>query len=418
MSRGSELSAEGIKLHELERAGRLAAIEAGLERGHISLAEIFGSSYIFRALKPGINHEFRLASAPSYAQLYPDNRGVPRKVDAAYADYLISALGPIDRALVIGDTQSDFLVGEHLRAQGVEAHGIIVNPGIRAEVAADKDRHTWFGDNWGVLSNGLATFEEGAPPGAINTVMLVDIDKTVIGPRTTPIPGEKEKDCSFYIDEARRYAVSALARNRLLSGMPDELNNQLLQEWIETYAHVKGTNMSSSWDDEDTNAFLTAMVYFGMENIDSLLSGNAETAAEYLERMSHRLIHEMSRDELEAVLKRRAGEMGLDEDVLISSWVEFQIVIREIQDNIRAGIATPFESFRMLEYEALRDLYEQGRIFTNRQVVEAVQYGLRQGWRVYALSDKPDAAIGMPEVEGLRAQVTQNLIEAQSPIVD
>ena len=46
-------------------------------------------------------------------------------------------------------------------------------------------------------------------------VVLVDIDKTVIGPRTMAMPGESGKTCDWYIDEARREAVTAYASAEL-----------------------------------------------------------------------------------------------------------------------------------------------------------------------------------------------------------
>jgi len=157
---------------------------------YATIADLTGDAVIYRDLEPCDPALPRLAELR--ARLGLPAGPPPRKRDATYArivralaDTLQAARGsgPLTAIAVIGDTDNDRLLAEHLRQSGpLPAYAFI---GEDRPVAAES--LVWHGDTanatrWHLIHAWAAELDWRGADWA-RTAVLIDIDKTLLGPR-------------------------------------------------------------------------------------------------------------------------------------------------------------------------------------------------------------------------------------------
>jgi hypothetical protein len=178
-----------------------------------TIADLTGDRVLYRDLEPSDR------SLPGLTVLR-ERLGIaagqtPRKRDAAYARIILelaraaqAARGgaPLTTVCVIGDTENDRLLAEHLQALGeVACYGFIAadRPVAPAELS-------WHGQvaestRWALVGPWAAELRARGVDWS-RTALLVDIDKTLLGPRGR---------CDGAIDEARAEAALLVAEQLL-----------------------------------------------------------------------------------------------------------------------------------------------------------------------------------------------------------
>lgn len=335
--------------------------------GSAAISDLLDDFVAYRSLRPA---DPRL---PGLAEIRPGS--VPRKGDMAYAEIvaeilraarrLTQPLAELRRVLVIGDTQrSDGGAFETIcAATGWRGRCFICDeqPG-KAPITRQQSNIT-YANAWQALYAFHATLEAEEFPLDAGTVVVLDIDKTLIGAK-----GRNHR----LIDQARLAALRAAVAETLGSAFDQQRFEQTYRELDQARYHPL------TEDNQDNVAYLCVVIGGGV--LDS-----GEPAGFLGAGYSFR-------DVLDAVGARLAGTNP--------ALARFH---SEIAQLVQAGDPTPFKAFRQREYVETSALlgYREGatveQLLTQELVITAEVWQVAQEWArrgalLFGLSDKPDEA--------------------------
>jgi hypothetical protein len=322
----------------------------------MTIADLTGDAVLYRDLQPYD------ASLPGLAQLreplgLPPGM-LPRKRDAAYARVMgallehlraRAAAPPLRWLLVMGDTANDRLLAQHLRTTS----GLPVYAFIGADAMSEPPGLTYEGDTatatrWSLVVDWLAQLEAGSAQPWDQAALLIDIDKTLLGPR-----GRNDGA----IDEAR--AAAALDVARSLPGFA-------LDE--PTFEHYYATLCGSAYhgltlDNQDYTVFAALLLTGGVLSLDELRAQRADGTPR-----SFGLLLDVVAGRVPPALE------------------EPYTAVRAAHE---AGDPSPFKAFRRAELVATLARMGDGRLTLCREVVAAARTLRERGVLCIAASDKP-----------------------------
>ena len=336
--------------------------------GSGTIGDLVGDFVAYRSLRPC---DQRLAG-------FPVPRVPPRKIDRAYGqivgDLLQRARGIaspgmlIGRIIMIGDNaQTDGAAFENLCAvndwQGTallvdeQPHGMLADP---AFAAPDQLVHL---QHW----HHLRTWADSVDARSIDqeTVILLDIDKTLLGAR-----GRNDR----VIDDARSIAMHDAVAHMLGSAFDDAV----FAEARHTFNHRRFHHLTG--DNQDYVGYLCLVVGAGVWTTTALEQAITSGAIRTI-------------DALVASVSAQEGPQA----------AHLHTVSAPIIERIVTGDPTPFKAFRVREYYEtvarmnLDDVMPVEERLQTELVLTAEVFDVAQRWRdqgalLFALSDKPDEA--------------------------
>ncbi|MEX1309232.1 MAG: hypothetical protein AB1Z65_02310 [Candidatus Sulfomarinibacteraceae bacterium] len=345
-----------------------------------SLFEALGDSIVYRSLQPVDRRLPGLRSLRPSLGLQP--RRVPRKAEPAYGRVvgeILRAAGALsagrhdfDRVILIGDTRhSDGAAFVNIcTALDCPGDAFICSETPAEPELVPHDRGSGRTIHLATRWRSIGAFEaqlarQGATIGR-GTVVIVDIDKTILGAR-----GRNHRP----IDTARAAAVVRTARE--LRG--EAVNRDLL---LAAYNHFNDPQFHAfTTDNQDYLAYLAMLVESGWSSIEKIREG---------------------------IARGRLGSFG---DLLnaVSATVErLPNRLRRAHDNVvmavEIGDPTPFKDFRRAEYRETVDrmappgkVEDMARLLATRITLTAEVWRRIRLWRdrgalLFGLSDKPDEA--------------------------
>ncbi|MCU0494983.1 MAG: hypothetical protein MUD01_25630 [Chloroflexaceae bacterium] len=328
----------------------------------LTITNITGDFVLYRDLQPdsphlpGLRHvRDALGFAPGY---------IPRKRDADYARAVLAMVRlaqhnagqpPPQAFLVLGDTDNDRWMAQHLTmVSGLPALAFIAQDKPDEAPATQWDGPIAHANRWALLEPWVREVQGRGLPLA-QTVLFLDIDKTLLGPRGRADGG---------IDDARADGALAVGRDILGSGFE-------LPVFRQEYDLLCGKQYHGlTLDNQDYVVYLTLLLASGALTLERLHAGMAD------------------------------GSMGSFRQVL--GWVEAERMValppalaalhREIRAADAAGDPTPFKAFRRAEFAATVGRMADGRLPLCREVVTAAQTLAGLGAHCVAASDKPAEA--------------------------
>ncbi len=328
-----------------------------------TIYDLTGDAVIYRDLEPCDPALPRLADLR--ARLGLPAGPPPRKRDAAYARVVLAlaeaaqaARGgpPLTTTAVIGDTDNDRLLAEHLRQIGPQScYGFI---GEDRPVAPE--RLTWHGDTanatrWHLLRGWAAELDWRGVDWA-RTALLIDIDKTLLGPR-----GRSDGA----IDDARAEGALAVA-----AGLASNLD-------VPTFRRVYGELCRREWHD------------FTLDNQDYVVATALliTTGAIGLAEL---------RDAIDAgVIGGFAALLAVVEPTVAPPLAALHA---ELRARVAEGDPTPFKAFRRAELTATLARMADGRLTLCSDLFELCRILAQRGALLLAASDKPaESALPSPE---------------------
>ncbi len=315
---------------------------------------------------------------------------VPRKNESDYARVIVEILkharhltepgAEIRRVVFLGDTRllDSTAFANICLAGGWPGIAFIGSEDIdppKAEIHTEREGQTLYLSNrWADLDGPFRTFVEIRNfPIDEHTVLLIDMDKTVLGARG--------RNASV-IDEARVAAVK-----QTVAGFLGDLFNTA--EFRTAYDLLVQTEFHAfTGDNQDYLAYVCLILGSGLERLDRLVDrirlGELRTFNQFIVAVNDR------RSDLPAAL---------------------QSIHKKIFANFRAGDPTPFKAFRYNEFRtttahmgclpdaAALEEFLSGEILLTREVRDLASAWERQGALLFGLSDKPDeASIPTPEL--------------------
>jgi hypothetical protein len=331
----------------------------------MTIADLTGDAVLYRDLQPYD------ASLPGLAQLREPlglpPAALPRKRDAAYARVMSvllehirarTAAPPLRMLLVVGDTTNDRLLAQHLRASS----GLPVYAFIGADAPGKPSALTYEGDTatatrWSLLDEWLAQLDPGGEQPWAQAALLLDIDKTLLGPR-----GRNDQA----IDDARAAAALDVARS-----LPDVALDEA------TFAHHYATLCDSDYhgltlDNQDYTVFGALLLAGGVLSLDDLRAQRADGTPR-----SFGLLLEVVEGRVPSALADTYAAVRTAHEV---------------------GDPSPFKAFRRAEFAATVARMGDGRLTLCREVVAAARTLRERGVRCLAASDKPaESALPTPE---------------------
>lgn len=317
-----------------------------------------GDRVLYRDLQPYAAELPGLVELRASLGLPPDQ--LPRKRDRDYARVIMRIAEvaqaqrggpPLQHCLVIGDTENDRLLARYLAEPGdlqVAAFIGIDRPDETAQLA-------WQGiiaeaNRWALLA---AWGEQVAARGLDwqATVLLIDIDKTLLGPRG-------RSDAA--IDDSRAAGALRVACEISGAGL-DEMRFRSI------YRRLCGKEYHSfTLDNQDYVVYSALLVARGVLSLEELDAGRAGgrigSFAGLLELVGERLPPELS------------------------------TLHGEIAGRVRQGDPTPFKRFRYAELEETLARMADGRLTLCRELFELVEFWIARGALCLAASDKPAEA--------------------------
>ncbi len=354
----------------------LCTLRACYTRGKLmtttaTIADLTGDAVLYRDLEPCDLRLPRLAELRSSLGIAAGP--VPRKRDQAYArlilalaraDRHIRAAPPLTALAVIGDTENDQLLASHLDALGeLPAYGFI---GEDRPVATELLH--WHGaiataTRWHLIEAWAATLEERGVdyPGL---TILIDIDKTLLGPR-----GRSDGA----IDDARAEGALKVAHTYY-----PELN-------VPAFRRIYAELCRKEWhpytlDNQDYVVATALLSVVGTLQLDELRTRfDQGTPPSFAETLAA---------------------------AITTTPPELVPLYREIATRVADGDPTPFKAFRRAELIATLDRMVDGRLTLCDEVFTLCQQLRARGAICMAASDKPaESAIPSAEQEaaGLRA---------------
>jgi hypothetical protein len=332
-----------------------------------AIAALTGDAVLYRNLQPYDSSLPGLAELRVPLGLAP---GVlPRKRDLDYGRVVWTIVQqmqahrssePLRALLVVGDTDNDRFMAEHLRT----ASGLPVLAFIGADRPAEPADYSWQGNTatatrWALLDRWLAEgHSQAALPAAIlpQTALLLDIDKTLLGPR-----GRNHQA----IDAARAEAALLIAQDMLGS----ELDVSQFEEQYAALCHSEFHGLTL--DNQDYTVFMALLATSSVLPLEAVRRGRDNG----------------SLDSFGAVLAASAARMPPTLAALHA----------EIAAAYRAGDPTPFKAFRYAEFAATVARMRDGRLRLCREVLDFTRHMLAQGTLCLAASDKPaESALPSP----------------------
>ncbi len=328
-----------------------------------TIAELTGDAVIYRDLEPCDPTLPRLDALR--ASLGMADGPPPRKRDLAYARVILAlaraaqaARGgpPLTAVAVIGDTENDRLLAAHLRALGeLPAYGFIGEDRPVAPEALTWQDDTATATRWHLIGPWAGELERRGVDWAA-CALLIDIDKTLLGPR-----GRSDGA----IDDARAEGALAVA-----AGLVPDLD-------VAAFRRIYGELCRKDWHpftlDNQDYVVATALL---------LATGAAEL------------------DELRAELE--AGETGGFAAFLAATAGFTLPQLAELHAELRARVAegdpTPFKAFRRAELTATVARMVDGRLTLCGVLFELFHSLADRGALCLAASDKPaESALPTPE---------------------
>lgn len=328
-----------------------------------TIADLTADAVIYRDLEPCDPQLPRLGALRARLGL-PDGPP-PRKRERAYA-LVIQALAreaqaargapPLTALAVIGDTENDRLLAGHLQAMGeLPTYGFI---GEDRPVAPES--LSWSGDTatatrWHLIGPWAAALERRGVDWS-KTALLIDIDKTLLGPR-----GRSDGA----IDDARAEAALAVSAG-LLPGLDVPAFRRIYIELCRKEWHP------FTLDNQDYVAATALLIAAGALDMGAL------------------------RAEVEG------GVAGGFAGALATAAARVPLGLAPLHEELRARVAehdpTPFKSFRRSELTATLDRMADGRLSLCRILFEVCQGLAGRGALCLAASDKPaESALPSPE---------------------
>ncbi|GAB4427064.1 MAG: hypothetical protein OHK0015_08550 [Chloroflexi bacterium OHK40] len=327
-----------------------------------TIFDLTGDAVVYRDLEPCDQALPRLDALR--AELGLPGGPPPRKRDAAYARVILGLAraaqatrgGPPLAALaVIGDTDNDRMLAEHLRAvDRLPCYGFI---GEDRPVAAEA--LTWHGDTasatrWHLVAPWAQELSRRGVPWAA-TAILIDIDKTLLGPR-----GRSDGA----IDDARAEGALAVAAE-----LVPELD-------VPTFRRIYAELCRREWhgftlDNQDYVVATALLIATGAIGLDEL---RAETESGLIGDFGTLLATTASR-----VVPSLAG------------------LHQELQARVAKGDPTPFKAFRRAELTATLARMADGRLTICGDLFELCRELAARGALLLAASDKPaESALPTP----------------------
>lgn len=331
---------------------------------HTTISELTADLVIYRDLQPCD------ASLPGLAELRASlclPPGVlPRKRDSAYARVLLELLRRVqvqreaprlEMLLVIGDTENDRQMAANLRTvSGLPVLAFIGVDQYDAEPVMVWEGDTATANRWALLEDWLeqvarrSTPEGGAQPWA-QTALVLDIDKTLLGPR-----GRGDAP----INEARAEGALQVASDLLGT----QLDVPAFQQFYATLCRSEYHSLTR--DNQDYVVFITLLLARGVLTLDELRQGMADGT---LDSFAHLLA---------AVEARLPAELTA--------------LHAEVRAADAAGDPTPFKAFRYAEFAATVARMADGRLTLCREVMDVARTLVARGVLCLAASDKPSEA--------------------------
>lgn len=289
----------------------------------------------------------------------------PRKRDLAYAQ-VIQALAhearamsgglPLTALAVIGDTENDRLLAGHLRVLGeLPTFGFI---GEDRPVAPEA--LSWHGDTatatrWHLIRPWAAQLERQGVDWS-RAALLIDIDKTLLGPR----------GCSDgAIDDARAEGALAVAAD-LVSNLDVPLFRRAYRELCHKEWH------SFTLDNQDYVVATALLITAGALDIEAL---QAQVEAGESDGF--------------------AGVLAATADLVPPGLAPLHA---ELRARVAAGDPTPFKAFRRAELVATLARMADGRLTLCEPLFQLCQSLAERGALCLAASDKPaESALPSPE---------------------
>jgi hypothetical protein len=355
----------------------VSASEMHIE-GAASVADFLGDLLVYRKLEPADRR------VPGFTALAPRlglaGHSLPRKSDAEYARVVAEVLRAgrtldgggvaLEQLIYIGDSPGlDVTAFRNLmRASGWRGW-VFIGLDNRAEPPAlILDGNLCRGNRWSALPAFLHWAQgQGARLDA-SLAVVVDLDKTMLGPR-----GRNDRT----IDEARSEAALRVAGRALGDAFRPEAFNKVYKELNQPKYHY------FTGDNQDFVVYIAIMIAAGLYPMETLLQDLAG-----------------------GVINDFTGFLAaLDDRVASAGLAGLRVIHAEVAGNFRAGDPTPFKSFREQEYltttgrmspdtcRAELEVVLRERVTINYEVAQVLNYLRDRGALALGLSDKPDEAV-------------------------
>ncbi|MFH1085372.1 MAG: hypothetical protein V1772_06390 [Chloroflexota bacterium] len=339
-----------------------------------TLADLMQDNIVYRNLEPadaripGLRQSWHLFGMDHYC--------VPRKTTREYATALVGFLrqaqalrgvrAPLARLLFIGDTlMNDGTAARNLGASAPML-GFIGADRLKEIPKVEVQNDLMVANRWTALADYLAWVQASGFPCNEGTALLIDLDKTSLGPR-----GRNDK----VIDAARVRAMERTLRDAL-GGRFDEAAFRTVYDPLNQPEYHYFTA-----DNQDYLAYMALMSTAGIVGADELWAALKGGAMRTVEQFA-------------SLCEARRERMGP--------------ALRAAHDEVRRGIAaedpTPFKAFRRAEYQetvasmdVLPDDAAEADVLAREIVItaEVASVAVRlaaQGVLVFGISDKPDEA--------------------------
>ncbi|NJM05106.1 hypothetical protein HC891_01035 [Candidatus Gracilibacteria bacterium] len=333
-----------------------------------TIADLTDEYVVYRDLEPCDARLPGLCTLRSALELAP--RLLPRKRERAYAQVLAAivtaaqqqrGLPAIERFLVIGDTDNDRQLALFLCEQSPHtAYGFIAVDAVTSSPTLNYEGPIAVANRWALIDDWLIRLHEQQPDWS-RTAVLIDIDKTLLGPR-----GRNDGP----IDDARAEGALVVAHD-LLGGALDEA------AFCFNYASLCQKHYHDfTCDNQDYVTYTALLIASGV------LSRETFDAA----------LHNGDLPHFAALLEQKTSRVP---DAL-------QALHREISARVAEGDPTPFIAFRRAEFVATAARLSDGRLTICREVFTACMRLRTAGALCFAASDKPSESARPTEAQ--RAQ--------------
>jgi hypothetical protein len=324
----------------------------------LSIADLTENMVVYRDLQPCD------ARLPAIGELR-DELGLPaellpRKRDPQYARVLLALAnralalagkGAAEALLVIGDTDNDRRLAAHLRETSRLPVPAFIGVDRLDEIKSYVyEGDTVFANRWELLERWLQELDARSLPWPA-TVVLIDIDKTLLGPR-----GRNDGP----VDESRADGAVQVAHELLGAALDETAFRQTYAELCRKEYHAM------TLDNQDLTVYSSLLLASNTLSLAELRAGiESGELADFLR------VLDVTRTNVPAAL------------------VELHTAIGRAY---AAGDPTPFKQFRRAEYAAAVARMRDGRLALCREVVAIARKLLSRGALCMAASDKPSEA--------------------------
>ncbi len=348
--------------------------------GRATLADFVDDWVVYRNLEP-LDKRVPGLKAAGY-RMGITEEGIPRKQDKEFAKAALwiieearEVLGfrkPVDELLVIGDTLYNDGQAFHNLAQLSGWHGACFIGADRLDqspsATLDADGSLLTANRWSLQSDWLASLRQQGFALDATTAVVIDIDKTVLGPK-----GRNDQ----VIDEARLQGIF-----RTMDSVLGEQFNQ--KQYIKHYGELnRGKYHFLTADNQDYLAYICLILNSGLVDFDDLLSELSEKHVENFDQFIRWV---------ESLMTRNGAE------------TEMREVHEAVLTSVRQGDPTPFKRFRRQELvttiehmgnlpdDSSPEVLLKGEITLCEEVLQVAQWLKARGCSLICLSDKPDEA--------------------------